>query len=128
MERGCYPTMQRSLIFMCFVSVMLSMMACGNQSPDEKSFEAVWQTVNETHHDPDFGGIDWKAHRTGNYLFDVEHSPGQIWMSLRSDRQNLPVISTSFDRGENWFSAVISDTERGNPSSIAVVPTSPSIV
>jgi len=61
MERGCYPTMQRSLIFMCFVSVMLSMMACGNQSPDEKSFEAVWQTVNETHHDPDFGGIDWKA-------------------------------------------------------------------
>ncbi|CAB1063134.1 hypothetical protein D1BOALGB6SA_7917 [Olavius sp. associated proteobacterium Delta 1] len=26
-----------------------------------QSFETVWQTVNEKHYDPTFGGVDWNA-------------------------------------------------------------------
>ena len=35
-----------------------------NQTADNlKSFDMVWKTVNESHFDPTFGGIDWKAMR-----------------------------------------------------------------
>lgn len=35
-----------------------------NQATDNlKSFDLVWKTVNETHFDPTFGGIDWKIMR-----------------------------------------------------------------
>lgn len=35
-----------------------------NQTADNlKSFDLVWKTVNETHFDPTFGGIDWKIMR-----------------------------------------------------------------
>jgi carboxyl-terminal processing protease len=30
-------------------------------TPHERSFDLVWRTVNETHYDPTFGGVDWEA-------------------------------------------------------------------
>jgi carboxyl-terminal processing protease len=34
------------------------------RAPALASFDEAWQTVNETFHDPAFGGIDWQAVRT----------------------------------------------------------------
>ena len=48
--------------FVLFVSVAPGF--AQNQTADNlKSFDLVWNTVNEIHFDPTFGGIDWKAMR-----------------------------------------------------------------
>ena len=35
------------------------------------AFEKVWNTVNEKHYDPEFGGVDWNKVRE-NYLPKVK--------------------------------------------------------
>jgi len=47
------------LVFIFFVPFLAT--RCPGKSLNERSFKMVWQTVNEKHYDPDFGGLDWKA-------------------------------------------------------------------
>ena len=47
----------------CFILflILIATVSCTAKYRDVQSFETVWQTVNEKHYDPDFGGVDWKA-------------------------------------------------------------------
>jgi C-terminal peptidase prc len=40
--------------------LVISCQPSGKSNIHMQSFEAVWQTVNEKHYDPDFGGLDWQ--------------------------------------------------------------------
>ena len=41
--------------------ILITTVSCSTKYRDIQSFETVWQTVNEKHYDPTFGGINWKA-------------------------------------------------------------------
>jgi len=41
--------------------ILVSAVSCSAKYRNMHSFETVWQTVNEKHYDPTFGGVDWKA-------------------------------------------------------------------
>ena len=45
--------------------ILLTLALCATAScagsPNERSFDVVWRTVDRTHYDPDFGGVDWQA-------------------------------------------------------------------
>ncbi len=41
--------------------LLAGLAACVTTSPAERYFDIVWNTVNESHFDPTFGGGDWKA-------------------------------------------------------------------
>ena len=41
--------------------ILLTAVSCSAKYRNLQSFETVWQTVNEKHYDPTFGGVDWKA-------------------------------------------------------------------
>ena len=70
--------MKRTIITLAFVFVCLFIPAASAQtaavssnraemSPSEKrraTFEMVWNTVNDNHYDPTFGGVDWNGVRT----------------------------------------------------------------
>jgi len=48
-------------IILVLILILVSAVACSATYRNQQSFETVWQTVNEKHYDPTFGGIDWKA-------------------------------------------------------------------
>ncbi|GIU81571.1 MAG: hypothetical protein KatS3mg006_0635 [Pyrinomonadaceae bacterium] len=68
---------QRLAIFIVFLLIFLhtvtkaqiatqentSAIESQEQELRRKSFEKVWQTINEKHYDPTFGGVDWKKIR-----------------------------------------------------------------
>jgi carboxyl-terminal processing protease len=41
--------------------VFITAISCSAKYRNMHSFETVWQTVNQVHYDPTFGGVDWKA-------------------------------------------------------------------
>jgi carboxyl-terminal processing protease len=43
------------------VLVLTTTLSCTTKYRNMHSFETVWQTVNQAHYDPTFGGMDWKA-------------------------------------------------------------------
>ena len=54
------------LLFSCLISLSAQKPATGIEKPDaataelrRQSFEKVWNTINEKHFDPTFGGVDW---------------------------------------------------------------------
>jgi carboxyl-terminal processing protease len=56
--------MKNFLIGFFVLFVFVTLCFAQNQTTDNlKSFDMVWKTVNESHFDPTFGGIDWKAMR-----------------------------------------------------------------
>jgi carboxyl-terminal processing protease len=61
-----------------FSVLFLTALPCSAQHLNTKkleSFELVWQTVNRTHFDSTFGGIDWQAMRD-RYRPDIESAEG----------------------------------------------------
>jgi carboxyl-terminal processing protease len=54
-----------------------------------ETFEAAWQTIDESHYDPTFGGIDWKAVRE-------EFRP--LAMACRNREELRDVIETMLER------------------------------
>jgi carboxyl-terminal processing protease len=48
------------LFSLLLILPFLAASPCAGATPNEKSFDIVWQTVHETHYDPAFGGLDWK--------------------------------------------------------------------
>ena len=67
--------MKRVFIPACVVSFLFLQLCCDAEvNPNENSvsekaesdiflasFDTVWQTVNENHYDPTFGGVDWNG-------------------------------------------------------------------
>jgi C-terminal processing protease CtpA/Prc len=49
----------RKLSTVLFLILVVSL-SCSAKYRNMQSFETVWQTVNEKHYDPTFGGVDWK--------------------------------------------------------------------
>ncbi len=47
----------RMTLFLVFITAI----SCSAKYRNMHSFETVWQTVNQVHYDPTFGGVDWKA-------------------------------------------------------------------
>jgi carboxyl-terminal processing protease len=41
--------------------ILITTVSCSAKYRNLQSFETVWQTVNKTHYDPTFGGVDWDA-------------------------------------------------------------------
>jgi C-terminal processing protease CtpA/Prc len=41
--------------------ILVTTISCSAKYRNMQGFETVWQTVNEKHYDPTFGGVDWKA-------------------------------------------------------------------
>ena len=41
--------------------IIVTAVSCSGKYRNRQSFETVWQTVNQKHYDPTFGGVDWKA-------------------------------------------------------------------
>ena len=41
--------------------ILTTALSCTTKYRNIHSFETVWQTVNQVHYDPTFGGVDWKA-------------------------------------------------------------------
>jgi len=50
----------KKLIITLFM-VVVTAISCTAKYRNMQSFETAWQTVNETHYDPAFGGVDWDA-------------------------------------------------------------------
>jgi len=53
--------MKKTVIILFFI--LAAALSCTTQYRSMHSFETVWQTVDQTHYDPTFGGVDWKAAR-----------------------------------------------------------------
>ena len=53
--------MKKSVIILFFI--LTTTLSCTTKYRNMHSFETVWQTVNQVHYDPTFGGVDWKAAR-----------------------------------------------------------------
>jgi carboxyl-terminal processing protease len=67
----------RVFTWVALLALLLGLAACGGKATPQPSqapaatevanetdlqiFETVWQTVNDTYFDPDFGGLDWRA-------------------------------------------------------------------
>ncbi|MCP4626858.1 MAG: hypothetical protein GY850_25620 [bacterium] len=51
--------MKKPVIILFFILAMT--LSCTTRYRSMHSFETVWQTVNQAHYDPAFGGVDWKA-------------------------------------------------------------------
>ncbi len=51
--------MKKFLPVLCLVIITAA--SCSSSYRNMHSFETVWQTVNEVHYDPTFGGVDWQA-------------------------------------------------------------------
>ena len=51
--------MKNPIIILSFI--LATTLSCTTGYRSMHSFETVWQTVNQTHYDPAFGGVDWKA-------------------------------------------------------------------
>ena len=51
--------MKKFLPVLCLV--VITAVSCSTRYRNMHSFETVWQTVNEVHYDPTFGGVDWQA-------------------------------------------------------------------
>ena len=45
----------------CLLLALWATASCAGTAPNEASFELVWRTVDQTHFDPTFGGVDWQA-------------------------------------------------------------------
>ncbi len=41
--------------------ILTATLSCTTKYRNMHSFETVWQTVNQAHYDPTFGGVDWNA-------------------------------------------------------------------
>ena len=41
--------------------ILTATLSCTAKYRNMHSFETVWQTVNQAHYDPTFGGVDWNA-------------------------------------------------------------------
>ncbi len=54
--------MKKILPVLCLVFIIAT--SCSTKYRNMHSFETVWQTVNEVHYDPTFGGVDWQAVHT----------------------------------------------------------------
>lgn len=54
--------MKKFLPVLCLVIITAA--SCSSSYRNMHSFETVWQTVNEVHYDPTFGGVDWQAVHT----------------------------------------------------------------
>jgi carboxyl-terminal processing protease len=48
-------------LVVALVLVLITTLSCTTKYRNIHSFETVWQTVNQTHYDPTFGGVDWEA-------------------------------------------------------------------
>lgn len=46
--------------FLLLVFALCAIASCAS-TPNQRSFDFAWRTVNETHYDPTFGGLDWQA-------------------------------------------------------------------
>jgi carboxyl-terminal processing protease len=46
---------------MTLLLVFITAISCTARHRGVHSFETAWQTVNQIHYDPTFGGVDWKA-------------------------------------------------------------------
>ena len=51
--------MKKSIIILFIL--LATTLLCITKYRNMHSFETVWQTVNQAHYDPTFGGVDWKA-------------------------------------------------------------------
>jgi len=51
--------MKKSVIVLFLI--LTTTLSCTTKFRNISSFETVWQTVNQAHYDPTFGGVDWKA-------------------------------------------------------------------
>ena len=51
--------MKKSVIILFLI--LTTTLSCTTKYRNMHSFETVWQTVNQVHYDPTFGGVDWKA-------------------------------------------------------------------
>jgi len=51
--------MKKSVIVLFLI--LTTTLSCTTKYRNMHSFETVWQTVNQAHYDPTFGGVDWKA-------------------------------------------------------------------
>jgi len=51
--------MKKSVIILFLI--LTTTLSCTTRYRNMHSFETVWQTVNQVHYDPTFGGVDWKA-------------------------------------------------------------------
>ncbi|MGB5750646.1 MAG: S41 family peptidase [Desulfobacterales bacterium] len=51
--------MKKSVIVLFLI--LTTTLSCTTKFRNIRSFETVWQTVNQAHYDPTFGGVDWKA-------------------------------------------------------------------
>jgi C-terminal peptidase prc len=43
--------------------IVVTAVSCSTKYRNMQSFETVWQTVNQKHYDPTFGGVDWEELR-----------------------------------------------------------------
>jgi len=122
-----------------FLSLIVFMtVACGVKYRNVQSFETVWQTVNEKHYDPTFGGVDWQAlygryepriaaadsveefyELTNRMLFELNLS--HLLVATRSDLERyMPVLFAEGAIGIDmkWIDgqAVISAVRPGTPA------------
>ena len=51
--------MKKPVIIAFFI--LATTLSCTTKYRSMHSFETVWQTVDQAHYDPTFGGVDWKA-------------------------------------------------------------------
>jgi carboxyl-terminal processing protease len=53
--------MKKPVIILFFI--LATTLSCTTKYRSMHSFETVWQTIDQAHYDPMFGGVDWKAAR-----------------------------------------------------------------
>jgi hypothetical protein len=65
--KNIFKFLMRQLVALIFLSIsafnFVSAQTTKESSPQirQKTFEQVWQTVNDKYFDANFGGVDWKA-------------------------------------------------------------------
>jgi len=121
--------------------ILVTAVSCSTKYRHMQSFETVWQTVNEKHYDPTFGGVDWKTLHdrykpriaatnnnaefyalTNRMLFELNLS--HLLVATRSDlKRYMPVLFAEGTIGIDlkWIDedAVITSVIPGTPADMA---------
>jgi len=123
------------------IIILLTSLSCGAKYRNMQSFETVWQTVDQKHFDPTFGGVDWKARHdryapriaatgddaafyqlTNQMLFELNLS--HLLVAADADlKKRLPILLADGAVGIDikWMNqeAVVAGVQPGTPAAMA---------
>ena len=127
--------------FLFPILVLVVFLACSAEYRNMQSFETVWQTVDQKHYDPTFGGVDWQARHdryapriaaaedgaafyqlTNQMLFELNLS--HLLVATGPDlKRRLPILLAEGTTGIDikWMNeeAVVAAVKPGSPADMA---------